>query len=210
MLTLYLVCLAFGGILLLVSVFSGDLGGDADVDFGHDLDLGPDVDLGGHDVDAAGHDLDAAHTVDHSGHGLQNVFQYLSFRALVFFLAFFGLTGSILTALGSWWIVTFPVAAVMGIASGAGIQWALRYLQRTESGQGSDLKHIEGSRARVLLECTRDRRGKILVDVHQCTMQLLALVADEASRDSFATGETVIVVSVLDGVAYVSGEDLVM
>jgi len=218
MLTLYLVCLAFGGILLLVSAFSGDLGGgDADIDLGHDVDFGHDVDVGGHDVEVGGHDVevdghdvDGGDASDHPGQGLHTVFRYLSFRAVVFFLAFFGLTGSILTWLGNSWVVTFPIAAVMGIGSGAGIQSAIRYLQRTESGQGFDLKQIEGSRARVLLDCTRDRRGKILVDMRERTMQLLALVADEASRESFAAGDTVIVVSVRDGVAYVSGEELVM
>lgn len=206
MFTLYAVCLAFGGILLLVSVFGADFGGDSDVDFGHD------VDAGGHDVDAGGHDVHTAadNALDHPGHGLQSVFHYLSFRALVFFLAFFGLTGTSLTLLGRSWVVSLPVAAAMGIAAGGGIQWVIRYLQRTESGHGFDLKQLEGSSARVLLECTRDRRGKILVNANQRTMQLLALVADEAARESFTSGDAVIVVSVRDGIAYVSGEELVM
>lgn len=203
MLTLYLVCLAFGGILLLVSVFAGELGGDADVDFGHDVGFG-------HDVDVGGHDLDGGHVGDHDGQTLHTVFQYVSFRAVVFFLAFFGLTGAVLTWLGSAWVVTLVVSIGMGVVSGGGIQWVIGYLQRTESGQGFDLKQLEGSRARVLLECTRAQRGKISVDIRERTMQLLALVAEEASRDRFASGDTVIVVSVRDGVAYVSGEDLVM
>jgi len=186
MLTVYLVCLAFGGVLLVLSL----AGGDGDV--GGDLDG----------------DLDAGGDLDH-GQPAHSLYEYLSFRAAVFFLAFFGLTGTLLTAMGTAGLAALVVAVLMGGVAGAGMQSALRYLRRTETGRPFDLREVEGSRARVLLGCERQRRGKIVVDVGERTLQLLALAADEAGRDSFAPGETVIVVSVRDGVAYVAGEDLV-
>lgn len=183
MLTLYLVCLAFGGILVAFTVLAGD-GGD----------------VGGYDADAV---------APSGGHGLQAVSEFLSFRTLVFFLAFFGLTGTILTLLGGSAVVALVASLGMGAVAGIGIQKAVLYLVRSESGQGFDIRRLEGSRGRVLLGCSRRTRGKISVDLHDRTMQLLAQVAEEAGEDSFAPGDAVVVVSVRDGVAYVSGEEIV-
>jgi len=185
MLTVYLVCLTFGGILVLVSVF----GGDAEIDASDDLDGLAD---------------------DSSPSSAHSVFQYLSFRGLVFFLAFFGLTGSLLTILGTPAWIVLVAALPMGIFAGGAIQAAIGYLQRTESGQALELKQLEGSRARVLIGCTPDRRGKIVIDTQERTMQLLAVVAEEATCRAFSPGDSVIVVRFRDGVAYISEEDIVM
>lgn len=55
MLTLYLACLVFGGILLTISLFAG---GDADTDMDHSLDVHGDVDMD--------HSLDIHADMDHS------------------------------------------------------------------------------------------------------------------------------------------------
>ena len=59
MLTLYLACLIFGGILLTISLFSG---GDADSDMDHSLDAHADVDMD-HSLDMHA-DVDMDHTLD--------------------------------------------------------------------------------------------------------------------------------------------------
>jgi hypothetical protein len=62
MLTLYLACLVFGGVLLTISLFAG---GDADTDMDHSADLHGDVDMD-HSLDAhAGVDMD--HSLDVQG-----------------------------------------------------------------------------------------------------------------------------------------------
>lgn len=83
MLTLYLACLAFGGVLLTISLFAGgdadsdidadhslDMHGDVDVDHSLDVhsDIGGDADISGTDIDTAGEvggsDIPAEATVD--------------------------------------------------------------------------------------------------------------------------------------------------
>ncbi|MCB2203902.1 hypothetical protein KQI65_04080 [bacterium] len=62
MLTLYLACLVFGGVLLTISLFAG---GDADADVDHGMDLQGDVDMD-HSIDLHG-DVDMDHTLDLQG-----------------------------------------------------------------------------------------------------------------------------------------------
>ena len=55
MLTLYLACMVFGGVLLTISLFAG---GDADTDVDHSMDMHGDVDMD--------HTLDVHADIDHS------------------------------------------------------------------------------------------------------------------------------------------------
>ena len=80
---LYLFCAIVGGAFV---VFFVVFGGDADTDFG-DMDVDADVDLDA-DVDADSHSALSSLASD-----------YLSVRAAVFFVAFFGLTGVVLDVL---------------------------------------------------------------------------------------------------------------
>ena len=67
MLTLYLACLVFGGVLLAISLFTG---GDGDSDMDHSLeahgDIGGDADIGAGDLDAHA-DFAADHSIDLQG-----------------------------------------------------------------------------------------------------------------------------------------------
>ncbi len=62
MLTLYLACLVFGGVLLTISLFAG---GDADTDMDHSADLQGDMDMD-HSLDMHA-DVDMDHTLDVHG-----------------------------------------------------------------------------------------------------------------------------------------------
>ena len=84
--TIYLICLIFGGFFLAVSIFAGT---EADADFA----LESDVEIG----DAA----TETETETPEGEGLVSAIQYFSFRNIVFFTAFFGLAGLILTKLST-------------------------------------------------------------------------------------------------------------
>jgi membrane protein implicated in regulation of membrane protease activity len=199
MLTVYLACLVFGGILLAVSVAGG-----LDHDAGIDHDVGADHDLG---ADAGSVHAGADHAWLRGG--LHEVGQFLSFRSLVFFAAFFGLTGTLLTLFGSHPLATPPASAAMGILAAAAMHKTLQYLRATESGAPIRLADLEGAKATIVVAPSRQRRGKVRVAGGEQFLQLLALVAEEAKRDEFRPGDTVTIVRVDGDVAHVAEESFI-
>ena len=189
MFTIYLACLLFGGVLLLFSMFGGDAEAgdmaDADVDFDADLDA------------------------EIHGQGLHAAAQFLSFRNMVFFVAFFGLTGTVLSWLAIPPLLTFGVALAMGLFTATLSHRFLKYLKQSESGAGQEVRELEGMAAKVIVGPSKGRRGKIMIATGDRQLQLLAEVADEANRDGFSSGEQVFVLRVDDGVAYVVEKDFV-
>jgi hypothetical protein len=259
MLTLYLVCLMFGGTLLSISLFMGgdhdtdhgdidstdgdfhldggesdiqisgdveaDIGGDVDLDVGDtDVDLSDagDVDL---DVDATA-DVSTDVEVDSGADGIQHAemeptgkgkevarrgekkaFKFLSLRSLIFFTAFFGLTGSILTWLGIGYTLTLASAICLGGGSSVLTYKLMNYFKRTESGDIIDLKELEGHSAKVILSPTKTRKGKISLEIKGRTLTLLALIDDDADMETLPMGAWALIVSVKDQVAYIINAD---
>lgn len=210
--SVYLACLVFGGALVAVSLFSGF---DADVEASGDMDGLDGGDVEGLDLDADGVDGgDADVDVDGEAmgahdHGLTAVVQFFSFRNIVFFLAFFGLTGSVLTLLGTSALTVALLAALVGFAAAWALDRSMAYLRHSESGRVSDEKEFEGMRARVLVGVGRSEAGKISVNTEEKLVTLLATIAADATRDRFEPGEQVIIVSVESGIAQVAGEEFV-
>lgn len=203
MMTLYLACLIFGGIFIVVSLFFGS-DADAGVESGGDLhfDAGADV----HDVH-----LDAStDTGVHHGEGLTETIKFLSLRNIVFFIAFFGLTGTVLTWLGAWAIFTFPVSLAMGLFSATLMHKTLRYLVKTEVSGGVNLEDLTGLSAKVVIGLSRTQRGKISLKTGGQYMQILALAADVAGPPEFKPGEEVVILEVQNGVAYVVEKEFIL
>lgn len=188
----YLACLLFGGLLLLVSIF---FGGDSDMGF--DLEVDADLDA----------DFDAAAEV--SGEGMIAAVKFLSFRNIVFFIAFFGLAGSLLTWMKFNAILTFLAAVAMGLFAAFLGHAAMTYLKKSESGAGTNLRELEGRKAAVLVNVSREHRGKISVSAKDRVFQLLAAVAEESSRDHFDHGDAVTIVRVENGTAFVAEESFI-
>lgn len=190
--TLYLVTLLVGGLLIGVSLLGGEM--DADLDGGLDgvFDLDADADPGPLDGDTE---------------GLGAAAQFLSFRDVVFFLAFFGLAGTLLGLVG----VDEPLKAVAATASGVGAAAVthrlMTYLKRNESGVPRTAGLLAGRRARVLVDVSRAGAGKIVLDTGEQTLQLLAVVAPEAGRDRFQPGDEVTILQIDDGTARVVEDD---
>ncbi|HYF04231.1 MAG TPA: hypothetical protein VEC36_12685, partial [Patescibacteria group bacterium] len=80
MVEIYLLCLVVGSVLIGLTLFGGhhDTGGDTTIHF-------------------PAHDNVEFHGHDHSHPFLSDVAQWLSIRNIIFFAAFFGLTGATLT-----------------------------------------------------------------------------------------------------------------
>jgi hypothetical protein len=191
MITVYLAFLVFGGALLLFTILFGS---DSDLD----LDLETDVSLEG-DVEFAAH-----------GEGLAAAVQFLSFRNLVFFSAFFGLTGALLTWTGTNSILTLISSLVLGFFAAVLCHQLMRYLKTSESGEVTNLSECVGMSVRVTLPVEIGSRGKVSISTPHRRIQMLAEVAEEATKKSFTEGESATVVRVIAGVAQIAGEDFIL
>ena len=196
LLHVYLGCLVFGWSLLLVSLFMGH-----DVDGGSGFHLHFDADGDLEPGDAGG---GAIH-----GEGVVAALKYLSLRNVVFFTAFFGLTGSVLSLLDAHRTVAFALAVAMGVFASTLLSKMVTFLRRTEVGELSYLNRLEGSKARVLVDVSRERRGKVLVEAGGNTVQLLALVAEESIRDAYSCGDCVTIIHIKDGIAHVAEDTFI-
>jgi len=243
MLTIYLACLIFGGVLVAISMFvGGDSDTDADHSFGahteinHSLDVHANLDHsmdvhtemvhslaeqsnGGIDhplsVESESSEIVSFTEAEHHALAAQQgvaveAVRFLSFRNFVFFTAFFGLTGSVLTWLTLPAFITAMSSIGMGMTSAYGGFRFMKYLKQTETGKTLDLSDLRGHLATVTINFTKEQRGKIAVSRGDSNLQLLAIAAEEADREAFRNGETVIISRVVNGVACViEADDLV-
>jgi hypothetical protein len=189
MFTLYLVCLIVGGTLVALSIFAG---GDVDVDADVDVDTTAEV-----EADA---DIDGA-----QGEGMAAAARFLSLRNAVFFAAFFGLTGTLFTALRIGPVLTPVFAVAVGAVAAFGIHQLMETLRRNETGalQGADT--LKGAPAAVIVDFDESTRGKIAVNRGGRTVQLVAGVHEGAEQRRFHAGDEVIVVDLQNGIALVAG-----
>lgn len=196
LLHVYIGCLVFGWSLLLISFFvEHDADGDADLHL--HADAGGSSTVG--DVEAGAV----------AGEGVIAALKYFSLRNVVFFTAFFGLTGSVLSLLHAHRIVTLLLAIAMGVFASTLISKMVRFLRNTEVGELAYLSRLEGFKARVLVDFSRGQRGKVLVQSGGNTLQLLARVAEESKYDAYGHGDCVTIVHVRDGVALVAEETFI-
>ncbi len=191
MFAVYVFCSVVGGGLLLFSlVFGGD--GEADLEVGADVEL--DVD-GGFELEAGdgGHDF------------FSGFAEFFSVRGLIFFVAFFGMTGLVLDLLTVAPALTISLALGVGVFCAFVNFQAFRYLRRTESSSALASVDAEGCEAQVVLPISSEQRGKVNVRVQGQMMPLLAKPFDIETESSFEVGRRVLVIRVEAGVAYVSG-----
>lgn len=171
----YLATLIVGGLTLLIQ-FVGV--GDADGDGGHDV--------GG---DAEAH-VDADGGVDdHGGDHLDGptvLATFLSLRFWTFALMAFGLTGTLLHQfeLMNRGIVPF-VALAMGFGSGAFASWTFRALARASTTSGAESDEAVGQVGKVLVPFSKDRRGKVRIQLRGQTLDYLA-TTEEAELEAGA------------------------
>ncbi len=210
MLTIYLACLIFGGILLSVSLFSGSSDTDSDVD--HDFDS--DHNFG--DIDSTNeittHSFEhsAEHTTDFSDNSahITDAIKFFSFRNIIFFLTFFGLTGTVLNFLHFGSILTGLVSFVMGgFSAGFGYQF-MKYLKNSETGTDSSIKLLEGRIGKVVIPVSKNKPGKLLLESRGQYFEIQALIAENSEYDYLKRGEEVLVLEIINNMAYIEKNDL--
>lgn len=168
LLSLYVGALILGGGMLGASaLLSGH--GDHDHDADHDME---------HEV---GHDHDGDHEGGHIGTADALWMPILSMRFWTFFLAFFGLTGALLTGLsmlglvsGPWW-VTLALAVGLGFGSGYGVSVLIRSL-KTERVNSEVIPEVDyvGKVGEVLLDVAAGDPGHVRLDVKGTSIDLPA------------------------------------
>ncbi len=170
--TFYLICATVGGSLLVIQLVLMLLG------FGDEGDL-----------------ADSEFELDEAGVGGNLFFGYMSFKAVVAFLTFFGLTGLLVEK--SRWSSTW-ISPVVAVAAGivafyiAGL--IMSFLYRLQTHGNVDVKNAVGETAQVYLKIPAQNSGagKVTVSLQQRTMELPAITQGE----EILTGSLVKVVGV--------------
>lgn len=146
--------------------------------------------LGGHHGDLAGHDAD-----------LHDLASWFSLRALVSFVAFFGLAGVVAGLFGLGGGGRLAVALVTGLAVGALTSLAFR-LARSRGEVSGGIGRLAGRTGRVLVPPAPGRPGKVAVTVAGQIEHALA-----RSDDALSPGEAVLVIGARGGVLEVRAWD---
>lgn len=179
MLTLYLIALVIGGTLIGISLI---FGGDHDTDASADVDASVDV-----DADASA-DADAGADVEHDGFSLDAAALWIPFASVrfwIFFAAFFGLSGTLLTTIadvGSQLVVA-PLSVGTGYLCGVAAAAAVKWLVRNEADSAVRASDMVGARGTVLLPVSKGETGKVRLELKGQVLDALATTEDDARYD---------------------------
>jgi membrane protein implicated in regulation of membrane protease activity len=189
----YIAAFVLGGILLGASMLlghhDGHADGEADAHASSDSDAGADAHADG---DAA-----AEHGVELSDFWLP----FVSVRFWVFFLCFFGLTGTVFTLLalaGKW--LTLGAAVGTGVVTGFAAAFVIQRLKRHEVGVAVSEEDFKGLEGTVILPLAPGTKGKIRLEVRGQTVDLV-VVSDAPTP--LERGSKVVVIDFRDSLAVV-------
>jgi membrane protein implicated in regulation of membrane protease activity len=200
---IYIAAFVVGGILLAASLFLGHQdadSGDVHVDAA-EADAGADADA---HVEADAH-VDA-HADLAGGHGTELSdfwLPFVSVRFWVFFLCFFGLTGTIFSLLalaGKW--MTLVAAVGMGAVTGFAAAFIIQRLKSVEVGKALDEEDFKGQEGTVMLPLSPGGQGKIRLEVGG---NIVDLVARSEEQTPIERGRKVLVIDFKEGEAVVVG-----
>lgn len=154
--------------------------------------------------DASGHGHDIPHGGIAHAHAGDVLLGFFRPRNIIFFLAAFGLTGSLLTWAGTARVFTALAALAMGLGAMAMTQVVFRWLRTSDSAVDvvGDVV-LEGSVARVVLPVGPDARGRIACSVGGREVHVVARLAPGVAAQLQPGGE-VLVVRMVDGEAEIA------
>lgn len=212
MFTLYLACLIFGGILLgasLISFGGGESGGSDGGDLSHDADLSTETDIS-HDTGIS-HDTHIEHNTDltnsntsHTVESLSKSFivkeaaQFFSFRNMVFFATFFGLTGSVFTWIGIGSILTLLSSLGMGAFSYVLGYGLMKYLRNSESGEELHIRELIGKTGIAGMPISKSRMGKVMVYTGSHSREYSARLSESSNFEIIKPREKILVIDIVD------------
>ena len=199
MLGIYWGTFLFGGILILSSIVlgggDGDADGDMDKDLSFDKDVSFDKDLS---IDVEDFDGEAG---DYDSMGW---LPFLSLRFWTFFTGLFGLSGILMTELGSGDTTTLVTSSVMGVGLAYPIAYLFQHLKRDSVTSNTNSKNYEQEIATTLLPMSPNGQGKIRISM---AGELVDIIASNPTNESIAQGSEVLIVSMENGIALISPMD---
>jgi membrane protein implicated in regulation of membrane protease activity len=182
--TLFLVCAAAGGVLLIAQLVMASMG----VDHGHAGDA--------HSGDMHGGDV---HSGDaHSGDAhLADGLNLLSVRAIIAAVAFFGIGGLGAQSLGWPTPIAVLVAALLGFVSMVGVAWIMRSMLKLQRDATVRITDAIGLPATVYIPipAALSGVGKVTVSLNGRSVECQAVTPD---GQQLQTGSAVVVVDVRD------------
>lgn len=163
--TVYLVMALIGGVILLIQVVLQVIG------------LGGEADLG--DAGADGVDADVDGDAAHSGNLF---FGILSFKAIIGFCAFFGLTGLSLLDKEMGVGLRVALSCCAGFVAMFVIAWMMRALYSLQASGTMDVRRVVGHTAGVYLRIPAKRhgKGKVTVEVEGRSVEIEAVTDGDA------------------------------
>ncbi|RAL21558.1 hypothetical protein DL240_11920 [Lujinxingia litoralis] len=201
MLAFYVFCLVFGGLFVAMTVFSG-LGGDGDLEADGEADLDLDGD-GEVDFDADGDgDFDGEVEKDFETHQGRRFRPLRSFKFYTYTMAFFGLTGTLLTVLDMAGAgLALGLSTLAGLGTGLSVSYMLYLGGLSEGGRATNDSDFVGTIGRVLLPVKKGQKGKVRVSISGRSMDVIAITDDEDLV--LDLNESCFVLGIEDGVARV-------
>lgn len=214
MFIIYLACLIFGGILTLFSFFSG---GDSDSS-SHSIDS--------HDID---HQIGDSHSgeISTDAHNIEinkeisvksfdadnysimsEIGKFLSFRNIIYFTTFFGLSGTLGSFLDFGSILTFFSSTLIGgLAAGFGYTF-MKYLRKSESGEGIEIYQYRGHNGIAALPITKEKKGKVIIESYGSTMELIAKLSPTSQEEEIKKGDKIVIIEFEDKIAIIDKFDI--
>ncbi|MGI9015828.1 MAG: hypothetical protein ACR2HR_01775, partial [Euzebya sp.] len=185
------------GVSLLIPMLLGALdSGDFDFDAG-DVDVDMDLEGG---VEADGLSADGA-----DGLGVDNLLSSLvSFRSLVFFSAFFGSSGLVLTGFDYGAGTAVIPATGIGLAAAVANSVLFGLLRGSQANSQISDATLVGKPAKVVLPIEPGRRGRIRVDLSGQPHYVVARAYEDNQGHQFGVGDHVVVVQIQSGTALVA------
>jgi membrane protein implicated in regulation of membrane protease activity len=174
---------------------------DADADFEADLDADFDADADV-DGDIAGSGDGFASSIASAGLSL------LSFRSVMFFLAFFGLTGMVLKVIDAGSIATLIAAIGVGAFAWVFNSFVFRALKVADVSSTLKTSDLQGAVGDVVVPISPEHRGRISIEVGDQRRYLTAAPHAAAPRKSFAVGDRIVVVGLEKGTALVTATEV--
>lgn len=145
---------------------------------------------------------------DVGGDAGQNPVQWLSLRALMYFLFVFGGVGAVLSK--TWSAAAAPLVAIVsvvgGLTVGAVVNATFAYLRRSDSGFRGGDDSFSGLAGRITLPFGESGTGKVLITRGDRTYEMLARPFGDTPTNPREWRE-VVVIEVTRGVALVSPLD---
>ena len=127
---------------------------------------------------------------------------FMSLRFWTFAFGLFGMSGVILTTLGTGEPITMSVSAAMGVGMGYPIAYLFQKLKYDSVSAETSLLSYEDELARTLLPMKPNGQGKVRV---QQNGELTDLIALNTSSVHIKSDQEVVILEVKDGIAQVTG-----